>query len=71
MMRISLSTINFKSASVKELDGYMKRRFFTLAKWLLAAVLLFFVLYFLQRILMPKYLDEAFEGRLVAEYYSE
>ena len=49
----------------------MKRRFFTLAKWLLAAVLLFFVLYFLQRILMPKYLDEAFEGRLVAEYYSE
>ena len=52
------------------METFMKRSF-TFIKWVLAALGLFLVLFCAQRILMPKYIDEALEGRLVAEYYAE
>lgn len=48
-----------------------KNRKRTAAAALISVVIIFLVLYLLQRLLMPKYMTDVVEGAMVAEYYDE
>ena len=43
----------------------------TAAAVLISVVIIVLALYFLQRLLMPKYMTDVVEGAMVAEYYDE
>ena len=43
----------------------------TAAAVLISVVIIVLALYFLQRLLMPKYMTDVVEGAMVSEYYDE
>lgn len=49
----------------------MKERAITIVKVLVSGLIIFISLYFLQRLLTPKYATEIVEGAMIAEYYQE
>lgn len=53
------------------MEGRKKRRKKTYVRSLLTILTLSAILYFLQRLLMPKYMDDVMEGGMVQEYYDE
>ena len=55
----------------KNKNKRQKRRKSVVLPVIIALVILFGVLFLLQRLLMPKYVDDVVEGNFVAEYYRE
>ena len=49
----------------------MKRRIKSMIKWTVSGALVAAGLFFLQKLLVPKYAADVVEGALIAEYYQE
>lgn len=73
MIQVSLSTIDFSLHMARRTDvnSFFKNKGKSLVRVFLTIICTLCILYILQRLLMPKYVDGIVEGAFTAEYYQE